>query len=169
MADFLPCFERMIVNEGGYVLTNHPGDNGGQTYAGIARNRWPRWVGWRAIDAGGRPGAHQVRDFYRENFWEPVHLGELASQDIARMIFDFGVNAGTGVAVKLAQVAVGQTPDGVAGTKTLEALNAADPAGFVARYSLAKLARYRDIARRDPSQRKWLFGWLTRTLQEAAA
>ena len=38
MADFLPAFEQMIRDEGGYTLHTIPGDRGGQTYAGIARN-----------------------------------------------------------------------------------------------------------------------------------
>ena len=37
MAEFAPAFEEMIRDEGGYQLTAIPGDNGGQTYAGIAR------------------------------------------------------------------------------------------------------------------------------------
>ena len=45
MADFLPAYEAMIRNEGGYVLHDVPGDRGGQTYAGIARNMNLRWPG----------------------------------------------------------------------------------------------------------------------------
>ena len=46
MADFLPAYEAMIRNEGGYVLHDVPGDRGGMTYAGIARNMNPQWPGW---------------------------------------------------------------------------------------------------------------------------
>jgi lysozyme family protein len=45
MADFLPAFERMIRDEGGYKLVNVAGDRGGQTYAGIARKMNPDWAG----------------------------------------------------------------------------------------------------------------------------
>lgn len=38
MSDFAVAYERMIRNEGGYVLHQVAGDRGGQTYAGIARN-----------------------------------------------------------------------------------------------------------------------------------
>ena len=44
MSDFLQACERMIVNEGGYVLHTVKNDRGGQTYAGIARNAWPKWA-----------------------------------------------------------------------------------------------------------------------------
>ncbi len=39
MAQFEPAFELMIRDEGGYVLHEVPGDTGGMTYAGIARNK----------------------------------------------------------------------------------------------------------------------------------
>ena len=167
MADFLPAFERMIVNEGGYKLHTVAGDRGGMTYAGIARNSWPQWAGWQVIDAGGTPDAQMVRDFYRVNFWNPLGLAEVQSQDVARTLFDFGVNAGTGTAAKLAQVVVGVTPDGRVGPKTLAAINMTDPEVFLPRYALAKLARYRDIVTRDRSQQRFLLGWINRLLKES--
>lgn len=168
MADFLPAFESMVVNEGGYVLSNVQEDKGGQTFAGIARNRWPNWAGWSVIDAGGVPQADLVRGFYRANFWNPLRLDDVTDQSVARTLFDFGVNAGTGTAAKLAQIVVGTTPDGSIGPKTLSAINATDPQLFLARYALAKLARYRDIATKDKSQRIFLLGWVNRLLKESA-
>lgn len=168
MADFLLAFEPMIVNEGGYKLTNDPNDKGGMTYAGIARNSWPKWAGWSVIDAGGAPQADLVRGFYRANFWTPLRLEEVENQKLAQCIFDFGVNAGTATAAKLAQLSVGVTPDGVIGAKTLKALNAINPEVFVLRFTLAKVARYAQIATRDKSQKAFLLGWINRALREAA-
>jgi len=168
MADFLPAFERMIRNEGGYKLTDIKGDRGGQTYAGIARNRWPSWFGWRDIDAGQTPDTELVRQFYRANFWNAVQGDSIASQHISESLFDFAVNAGVGTAVKLAQIVAGVTPDGALGQKTLAALNALDGHGFKIAYALAKIARYRDIVTHDRSQQKFLLGWINRTLREAA-
>jgi len=62
----------------------------------------------------------------------------------------------------------GLTPDGKLGPKTLAALNEADEALFIARYALAKIARYAELVRRDRSQAKFLLGWINRTLKEAA-
>ena len=50
MAQFEPAFEQMIRDEGGYVLHEVPGDTGGMTYAGIARNKNPQWNGWALVD-----------------------------------------------------------------------------------------------------------------------
>lgn len=168
MSDFLQAYERMIVNEGGYKLHTVANDKGGTTYAGIARNRWPQWPGWSYLDAGDTPNADMVRAFYRSNFWTPLRLEEVESQDVARTLFDFGVNAGTGTAAKLAQIVVGATPDGKIGPKTVAAINAFHPELFMARYALAKLARYEQIVTRDSSQRGFLLGWVRRTLKEAA-
>jgi lysozyme family protein len=168
MADFDPAFARMMANEGGYALTDIPGDKGGQTYAGIARKRWPDWEGWRQVDAGETPDTHLVRYFYRDNFWKAIHGDAINAQGIAETLFDFAVNAGPATAVKLAQIVVGAQPDGVIGPKTLTRLNAVDPQFFRAAFALAKIARYRDIVTRDRSQGKFLLGWINRTLKEAA-
>lgn len=168
MAEFLPAFETMIVREGGYVLHTVAGDTGGQTYAGIARNKNPQWPGWAAIDQGSTPPAELVRSFYRAHFWDANSLGDLADQRVASTVFDFGVNAGTGTAAKLAQLVVGTTPDGRMGPKTIAAINAYSPELFLAHYTLAKIARYRDIVRRDRVQAKFLLGWLNRALEQTA-
>ena len=168
MAEFLPAFERMIVNEGGYVMHTVKDDRGGATYAGIARNFHPSWQGWKFIDQGETPPADLVRQFYRSQFWHPLRLDEVTHQEVAANIFDFGVNAGISTAAKLAQLVAGATPDGKIGAKTLQALNGIDPDLFVARYALAKIARYRDIVRKDRSQIKFLVGWVSRALHGSA-
>lgn len=168
MADFLPAYESMIRNEGGYKLHTVKGDRGGMTYAGIARNFHPNWLGWDAIDRGYIPDTELVRDFYRINFWNKVRGDDIENQRIARSLFDFAVNAGVSTAVKLAQIVAGVTPDGAIGPRTIEALNKLDGGSFVTAYALAKIARYRDIVARDRSQIKFLMGWINRTLLEAS-
>lgn len=168
MADFTPAFEAMILDEGGYKLETVPGDKGGQTYAGIARNSWPNWHGWAAIDAGGRPEAQEVRDFYRANFWAPMRLDEVQDQHVARSILGNAVNCGVSTAAKLVQLCVGCTPDGKVGNVTLQAINSTDPQLLLTKYTLAKVARYRDIVNRDRSQAKFLLGWINRAFKEAA-
>lgn len=172
MADFEAAYERTMQAEGGYVLHEVDGDRGGMTYAGIARKMNPQWAGWQYIDAGQVPPTSLVREFYREGWWQPIQGDRIVSQRIAESVYDFAVNTSAFgrpmVAVKLAQLVVGATPDGVVGDRTLAALNAADPALFEARYCIAKIARYRDIVRRDRTQAKFLLGWLNRALQGVA-
>jgi lysozyme family protein len=165
MADFAPAFEKMIRDEGGFQLTNIPGDRGGQTYAGIARNANPNWQGWAYIDHKDFGSATQlVREFYKANFWDRIRGDELAVQAIAESIFNFSVNTGTTVAVKLAQLIVGATPDGAIGSKTIEQLNNCTADKFLPAYALAKISRYVQICMKDRSQSKFLLGWIRRVL-----
>lgn len=165
MADFLPAYEKMILAEGGYKNHTVAGDRGGQTYAGISRRAHPRWPGWAVIDAGGEPPAQMVRDFYAENYWQPIGGDNIREQEVAETIFDFAVNGGVATASKLAQAVVGATPDGKIGARSLAAINAIEPDLFRAAYALAKIKRYADIVNRDRSQGKFLFGWVQRTLK----
>ena len=167
MADFTDAFNRVLVAEGGLVLTNDPDDRGGMTYAGIARKAWPKWEGWYHIDKGDPVPARLVTDFYRNNFWIPVHGDEINNQRIATSLFSFAVNAGVPTAVRRAQEAACVTADGVIGRLTIFALNSVDPDLFLARFALAKLAKYRDICTKDRTQMKFLLGWINRTLKEA--
>ncbi|NTU49420.1 MAG: N-acetylmuramidase [Desulfobulbaceae bacterium] len=165
MAEFLQAYNKMIVNEGGYKLHTVKGDTGGMTYAGIARNPNPQWEGWNIIDRGDTPPASMVQEFYKTRYWDAVRCDEINNQEVAATLFDFAVNAGVSVARKLAQIAVGVSPDGMFGPVTMVAINDQDPEKFVLRYALAKIARYRDIVTRNRPQIKFLLGWINRTLK----
>jgi lysozyme family protein len=172
MAEFLPAFEKMIIAEGGYRLTEVKLDHGGRTFAGISSRYHADWPGWEYVKAGNFADpvlTALVREFYADEFWEPVHGEELIEQPVAESIFDFAVNAGVRTAVKLAQIVSGATPDGIAGPKTILAINALGSDEFVTKYALAKIARYAGICDRDPDQKKFLLGWINRTLDGVAA
>lgn len=167
MADFQPAFEKMILNEGGYKNHNVAGDRGGQTYAGIARTRHPNWSGWQLIDKNDLENealTGKVFEFYKSEFWDRVKGDQITQQRVASSLFDFAVNAGVGTAAKLAQIVISSTPDGIIGSKSIAKLNTVDEELFVAKYSLAKVARYAQIVMRDRSQGKFLLGWINRTL-----
>ena len=163
---FDEAYERMIRQEGGYKLTDIPGDRGGQTYAGISRKMSPDWIGWDDIDDHRTPATSLVRNFYRKRYWDAVRGDDLPAT-IAESMFNFGVNAGTKTAIKLAQIVAGVSPDGVIGPKTLAALAAMDAERFRILYALAKVKRYAEIVNRDRSQAKFLLGWINRTLEGA--
>ena len=165
MADFLPAFEEVVLNEGGYKLTDIKQDRGGQTYAGISRKFHPHWPGWSYIDRDQAPPVSLVRAFYKDEFWDRLRCDEIEDESIAMSLFDFGVNAGWRVSAKLAQVVLGLTPDGVIGPKSIAEINRADPRWFKLAFSLAKLARYRDIVTRDRTQGRFLLGWINRLLK----
>ena len=164
---FEKAFSATMAREGGYVLHTVEGDTGGMTYAGIARNKNPDWPGWKHIDRGDVPPTEMVRKFYYTGYWVPIRGDELR-YDIAASIFDFAVNTcapGRPVtAVKLVQLVARVEPDGVIGPKSVAALNAVPAEIFAPMLFVAKMQRYADIVRRNPSQRKFLAGWLNRSL-----
>jgi lysozyme family protein len=163
MAEFSPALEKMLANEGGYVLHKNEHDRGGWTYAGIARNIWSNWDGWKDLDSGfEQSAASKVPLFYKREFWTPIRGDLINDQHVAESIFDFAVNAGFKVASKLAQLCVGVDQDGIIGPKTINAINAIDPALFHMQFTLAKIARYLEICRNDKSQITFFYGWIKR-------
>ncbi|MCK5541725.1 MAG: hypothetical protein KAI40_03460 [Desulfobacterales bacterium] len=177
MADFIPCFEKVMDMEGGFVVHEIPGDRGGLTYAGIARHKNPSWSGWAKVDADQFDADlfDQVQSFYKKNYWDRIRGDEIIFQEVAYCLFDFGVNAGTKTAVKIAQKIIGALCDGHFGKLSLAALNELiqdkkDAALFVASYSLEKIFKYKDICMKDPrrkkdrisSNEKFLCGWINR-------
>ena len=171
MAEFLPAFERALIAEGGYKLHTVEHDRGGMTYAGIARKMNPHWPGWAFIDRGDTPPSDLVRSFYRDGWWNPLAGDDIADQNVAFTLYSFATNSSAykapKTAIKLAQIVVGTTPDGVMGPKTMGAINLMDPELFLTRYALARMARYAQIVTNDRTQLKFLLGWLNRTLREA--
>ena len=168
MAEFLDHIEALIVKEGGYRLTDTPGDRGGQTYAGISRRSNPHWPGWAVIDAGGEPERTVVHALYKTDYWDPLQLDEIDSGDLAEMLLSSSVLSGPGRAAILGQSAAGVEVDGRFGPVTVAAVNGMAWSLFEARFTLARIARFAGIADRDPSQRKFFRGWVNRVLREVA-
>ena len=168
MADFVHHIDKLIKKEGGYQLTNDPDDRGGRTYAGISERANPRWEGWRLIDKGadGERLKDLVRKRYRLQYWNAIRGDELGSDELAEAMLSCSVLSGPLTATILAQTAVGAKPDGIFGPMTLGAVNSLDIEIFLPRFVLARIARYAAICNDDRSQKKWLLGWLNRSLAE---
>lgn len=165
--NFTYAFEKMIQNEGGFVLHKNEGDRGGWTFAGIAENFWPNWKGWPMVKSGDTNNSHlteMVKLFYKNNFWDVLKLDLVDNQIIAYNLFDFAVNAGFKTSAKLAQIAVNVIADGVIGKQTIAAINKVDQETFEMQFALAKINRYVAIVDKRPSQIKFLKGWVKRTL-----
>lgn len=160
MADFEAAYSRVIREEGGYKLTNIKGDNGGQTYAGIARKFHPKWFGWKYIDRDETPPTQLVRDFYLITFWQPIRGNDIADQRIAEAIYSASVNAEA--ARKLAQLAAKVEPDGKFGPRTILGINASNAELYLLRFFAALVVRYVAIVRKNRSQSKFLLGWIAR-------
>ena len=161
------AFKMMLASEGGYV--NHPSDPGGMTNLGVTKRVWEEWVGRESNEKEMRSlTPEMVEPLYKRKFWDACKCDDLPS-GIDYLVFDFAVNAGVGRSAKILQTAVGATPDGGIGAKTVEKLNQiTDGQRFKESYALAKIARYVEICNKNPVQVKFLKGWINRTLKGLA-
>jgi lysozyme family protein len=174
------------INEGGYA--NNKADRGGETYAGIARNFWPKWEGWKKIDkykaeypklspalkqrftlakwinssakVPSEGVAMMVSQFYKTNFWDLNKLDQINDQQIANSIYDFGVNSGKGRAVQFLEQIFGVKKDGIMDPQVIKLVNQANPEVIYKRYNSAREAAYRSWATGDQAQ--FLRSWLSR-------
>ena len=154
-------FDEVMRSEGGFVLTDIPGDLGGQTYAGIARKPNPDWEGWALIDRGIMPNKSMVMDFYKTRCWNPIKGDDLPS-GIDYLVYDFAVNAGVWQSAKLLQRVVGSTADGIIGSMTLAAVNGKEPVDLINLFTKQKEAFYNIIVQNRPEQVKFIKGWMNR-------
>lgn len=166
MADFNIAYPLTSKHEGGYV--NDPKDRGGETYAGITRKNYPSWAGWAVVDLM-KPLrtneilpqlADEVKEFYRIYYWNKQSLSGLKSQKVANAIYDWNINSGA-IAIKAIQRLVNVADDGNVGEMTLKAINAAGEA-VLSKYIDERIAFYKRIVEKDPSQAKFLKGWVNR-------
>lgn len=179
------CLAALLRTEGGYV--DHPNDRGGATNYGISLRFLQGEVKTGpalATDLGLAPGhvptAQDIRALtpigaaliYRRCFWDRMRC-DLLPAPVDGAVFDFGVNAGPGTAVKLLQRAINSiSPGAVAvdsamGVATVRAAQRAG-AGLLAAYRAQVEAHYRAIVRMGVSQRVFLNGWLARAARLGA-
>ena len=170
MADFDKALDYIIKAEGGYRLTDIPGDLGGQTYAGISRNWNKNWQGWTLIDSGitdENSLKPHVQDLYRTDYWNPIKGDGIHDTQVATAVISCAVLSGPRTAGRLAQTVCGIEQDGIVGGETLTAINNMETELFVVGYTLLRIARYVAICKGDPEQTKFLLGWCSRALGES--
>ena len=168
-----------LQNEGGYTLHHDPDDPGGETFAGIARNRHSNWEGWQVVDRykageGIDQGelARLVNEFYYQKFWLPLRPNTLIlsiTPEELIVLFDFAVNTGVKTAVKALQRIVyftqeGPLIDGILGVQTYAAIKRYKDIhpDLLPDIVLARIGYYDELVERKPSLSKFYRGWIRR-------
>lgn len=126
----------VLKHEGGW--SDHPRDPGGATMKGVTLKTYSDWLGRQATKDELRniPDSH-LSTIYKNRFWDAVRGDDLpAGVDFA--VFNMAVNSGPGRAARLLQAAVGATPDGAIGPKTLAAVRAHDVDELINAYQKAR-------------------------------
>jgi lysozyme family protein len=130
--NFASSLAHVLKHEGGWA--DHPRDPGGATMKGVTLATYSDWLGRQATKDELRAISDEhLRTIYRARFWDAVRGDELPS-GVDYVVFDMAVNSGPGRAARMLQAAVGVTPDGAIGPKTLAAVQAQDPAALIAAF-----------------------------------
>ena len=157
--NFNEALKAILKHEGGFV--NHKLDPGGMTNLGVTKKVWEEWVGKPVDEKAMRALTPEVvGPMYRKKYWDAVKADDLPD-GLDYLMFDFAINAGPGRAVKTMQKAIGATPDGAIGPKTMAALKAANQSELVAKFSAEKEAFYRSL----PTFATFGKGWLRRVAE----
>ena len=147
-------FELMLKSEGSFV--NHPQDPGGMTNLGVTKRVWEQWVGRESNEKEMRSlTPAMVEPLYKRKYWDACKCDDLP-EGLDYLVFDFAVNAGPGRSIKTLQSAVGTTPDGIIGPKTLAAVRAIDPHELIEKFSVAKTEFYESLPTFPTFGRGWL-------------
>ena len=159
-ANFDASFERVMKSEGGYVWDKD--DAGGETNLGVTAGAWAAFLG-RPIEPGEMKALTKeiVKPFYRQMYWDKVK-GDNLPAGVDYAVFDFAVNAGVSRAAKFLQRAVGAIDDGVIGSGTLGRVAKTEPADLLDNFADQKQRFYNGLATTNPTQQKFLKGWLAR-------
>jgi lysozyme family protein len=134
--NFETSLAHVLKHEGGWA--DHPADPGGATMKGVTLKTYSDWLGRQATKAELRAISDEhLRTIYKARYWDAVRGDELPS-GLDYVVFDMAVNSGPGRAAKMLQAAVGATPDGSIGPKTLAAVSAQDLATLIAAFQRSR-------------------------------
>ena len=158
MANFETSIEKVLKHEGGYV--NDPKDSGGETKYGIAKRFYPK-------EDIKNLTVERAKEIYKKDYWCKYRCDQINHDALAEKFFDTVVNTGPGGAVKFLQKAANSlgatlTVDGGIGPKTIEVVNNLDGNKILSAFRELQKQFYMDIVKRDPSQERFLKGWLAR-------
>ena len=147
----------VLEHEGGFV--DDPDDKGGMTKYGISKRSYPD------VDIENLTKAEAVQIYY-EDYWKPSKADNL-NDDIQNTYFDMVVNMGQGNAVKVLQRAINSLDgskidvDGVIGPQTISHAHKLNKK----RLQAYRCLYYSGVVLRDPTQKKFYYGWWKRAIK----
>lgn len=142
-------------------------DRGGKTNMGITLDTW-KSQGYDK-DGDGDIDADDLRIISREDvvgllrkgYWDRWRADYICNQSIANILVDWTWNSGTN-GIKIPQRILGLKADGIVGPITLNTVNASNQRNLFDLIKSERISFVNNIVRKDPSQQKFLKGWLNR-------
>lgn len=152
MSRFELSIAKTLIHEGGYV--NHPNDPGGETNMGITKRDHP-------LEDIKNMTVMRATEIYREGYWKDL-WSQIESQLVCDKLFDCGVLFGVHTAVRILQLTLNTTQDGLFGLNTLAAVNQAEEISLLKGYKTNLVTHTFNIATANLKLRIFLKGWANR-------
>jgi Glycosyl hydrolase 108 len=148
----------------GSKFTDDPADRGGPTRYGVIQVRYDQYRKAKKLPTQSvrnitRP---EVDEIYSTYYWVPVQ-GWRFHPSVGAAVMDFGVNSGPSRSIKYLQRALSRPQTGKLNEGDIAAANAQNHLKLAQRLIADREAFLRGIVNGNPSQGKFLRGWLNRT------
>lgn len=153
--------------EGGYV--NDPDDRGGATNKGVTIATYRALGKWD----NNKDGKIDEKDLklitneqwqiiFKNSFWDKIKGDDIVNQSIADLIADW-VWASGKYGITNTQKVLGVKQDGIVGAKTIAAINGyKNQKELFYKLKSERIAYVNRIVKANPSQKKFIKGWLNR-------
>lgn len=169
-----------FLSTAGYVSAERArqiNDTGGETIAGMARNKNPEWLGWAIVDQRkGEPDFPKnlnldlpqnadlrrlLGERYLANYWDLFRCSELPP-GLDWCMFDAAVQHLPKTAILLVQRAIGAQPDGDFGPQSIAMAHRAPRAQVIENYFVTRAGLYADLITADSTKAKFRNTWFRR-------
>ena len=165
MAILTPLSQFILSFEGGFV--NDPKDRGGATNRGVTIATWKA----QGYDKDGDGDidvddlklitAQDATNIMRRNYWDRYRASDIRDQSVANILVDWLWGSGK-PAITLVQNMLCVKADGIVGPKTIGAINARNGEILFSRIKERREKFLYNIVNNNPSQKRFINGWLRR-------
>ena len=150
--------------EGGWV--DDPSDRGGATMKGITLITYGAFQKSKGQPAPSKDDLRNMSDeewldVFKSLYWDRWKADEIENQSVANILVDWVWASGVW-GIKIPQRILQVADDGIVGEKTISKLNSVDQASLFDDIQKARQEFVTDLAERDPSQNRFINGWLNR-------
>lgn len=151
--------DAVIKAEGGSKSTDDPHDAGGRTQYGIAERSNPEaWL-------DNHVSEEEARAIYTNKYVIGPGFDKINDPHLKHLLVDWGVLSGPGIAIKCLQQSLNLKDDGILGAITLAAANNADSRRLTNQLVVARAKMVGRIVQKNPSQARFISGWLNRIFE----
>lgn len=148
-------------------FSNDPNDNGGATMIGVTIGTYRSYCRYKGkkiptINDLKNIPYKEWRDIVHTMFWSKWKADLIEDQNVANIIVDWVWTSGQGIGIKRVQKILNVTADGIVGPKTIAAINTTNAKELLTKVYNARVSHFNAIVKANPSQKKWLKGWMNR-------